>query len=130
MHQLVDELVELALPMGDWALFGSGPLLMRGWIDEVGDLDIISRGQAWEKAQTLGSGLELAAGPLIYKIGEGITVGTHWAYGNFSIDELIDTSEIIDGISCVLLEYVVAFKKIADRPKDREHLALITALTR
>ena len=46
MHQLVHELVELAFPMGDWALFGSGLLLRRGWIDEVGDLDITSRGQA------------------------------------------------------------------------------------
>ena len=46
MHQLVHELVELAFPMGDWALLGSGLLLRRGWIDEVGDLDITSRGQA------------------------------------------------------------------------------------
>ena len=129
MHQLVYELVELALPMRDWALFGSGPLLMRGWIEEVGDLDIISRGQAWEKARMLGSPLELIDGPPIYEIGEGITVGTSWAYGDFSIDELIDTSEIIDGIPSVRLEYVVAFKEIADRPKDREHLALISALT-
>ncbi len=129
MHQLVRELVELALPIGDWALFGSGPLLMRGWIDEVGDIDIISRGRAWEQAQTLGTRLELIDGPLIYEIGEGITVGSSWAYGNFSIDDLIDTSEIIDGIPCVRLKYVVAFKEIADRPKDRDHLASISALT-
>ena len=125
MHHLVQELVGLALPAGDWALFGSGPLLLRDWIDEVGDLDVISRGQAWEKAKTLGTAVVLDDGVVIYQIGEGITVGTSWAYGDFSVDQLIDTAEAIDGIPCVQLEHVIAFKEIADRPKDRDHLAIV-----
>ena len=125
MHHLVQELVGLALPAEDWALFGSGPLLLRDWIDEVGDLDVISRGQAWEKAQTLGTAVVLDDGVVIYQIGEGITVGTSWAYGDFSVDQLIDTAEAIDGIPCVQLEHVIAFKEIADRPKDRDHLAIV-----
>ena len=129
MHHLVEQLVELGLPVGDWALFGSGPLLLRGWIDEVGDLDVISRGRAWELARTLGSAVELDDGAVIYQIGDGITVGTSWAYGDFSIDRLIDTAEVIHGVPCVRLEHVVAFKEIADRLKDREHLRLIKAMT-
>ena len=129
MHQFVEELIELALPIGDWALFGSGPLLMRGWVDEVGDLDVISRDLAWEKAQNLGSPLELPNGTVNYEIGQGITVGTSWAYGDFSIAELIDSAETIDGIPCVRLEHVVAFKEIAGRPKDQKHLAMIGTLS-
>lgn len=125
MHPLVQELAGLALPLGDWALFGSGPLLMRGWIDDVGDLDIISRLQAWDRAQTLGTPVVLDDGAVIYQIGDGITVGSSWAYGEFSIDHLIETAETIEGVPCVRLEHVIAFKEIADRPKDRRHLALI-----
>ena len=30
MHPFVERLVDLGLPVGDWALTGSGPLLLRG----------------------------------------------------------------------------------------------------
>ena len=33
-HQLVARLLELDLAAGDRALFGRGPLLMRGWIEK------------------------------------------------------------------------------------------------
>ncbi|MEE9178908.1 MAG: hypothetical protein V3U46_10820 [Acidimicrobiia bacterium] len=125
MHPYLRELLELDLTIGDWALFGSGPLLVRGWIDNVGDLDIIARDAAWESAQTVGTENVLGDGTVIFEIGAGITVGRNWAYGDFSIDELIDTAEIIGGVPCVLLEHVIAYKKLADRPKDRLHLALI-----
>ncbi len=130
MHPYVRELFELDLPAGDWALFGSGPLLMRGWIDTVNDLDVISRGAAWETAQRIGRKHLLEDGAVIYEIGTGVTIGCSWAYGDFSIDELIDTAEIIDEIPCVRLEHVVAFKKLADRPKDRVHLAIIGEQTK
>ena len=41
------------------------------------------------------------------------------------MDHLIDTAEVIDGLPFVRLEHVVAYKRIADRPKDREHLRLL-----
>jgi hypothetical protein len=125
MHPYVRELLELDLPTGDWALFGSGPLLMRGWIDDVSDLDVISRGAAWEKARRIGSEQLLGDGAVIYEIGAGVTIGRSWAYGDFPIGELIDTAEVIEGVPCVRLEHVIAFKKLANRPKDRIHLALI-----
>ena len=129
MHHLVRELIELDLSAGDWALFGSGPLLMRGWIDDVGDLDVISRGQAWVQAQARGTAVVLEYGAEIYQISEGITVGTSWAYGEMAIDELIETAETISGVPCVQLKHVVAYKLIADRPKDLAHLAVISERT-
>ncbi|MCJ7724970.1 MAG: hypothetical protein MUP76_01075 [Acidimicrobiia bacterium] len=53
-HPLIERLRAIALPAGDWALFGSGPLLLRGWIDDVGDLDIVCRGAAWDRARQAG----------------------------------------------------------------------------
>ncbi len=40
----------------------------------------------------------------------------------FDIDHLIDTAEMIDGLPFVQLEHVIAYKQIAGRPKDLEHL--------
>ena len=126
-HPLIAELLDLGLSEGDWALFGSGPLLVRGWIDEVGDLDVISRGAAWEKARQLGRLQTVAGGIEIAVIGSHITVGTSWAYGDPDVGHLIDTAEMIDGLPCVTIDHVVAYKRIAGRPKDRAHLAVIEA---
>ena len=126
-HSLIAQLLNLDLPEGDWALFGSGPLLIRGWIDEVSDLDVISRGAAWDRARRLGRPSLLPDGNEIVTIGEGVTVGTTWAYGDVDVDHLIDTAEMIDGVPCVTIDHIVAYKLIADRPKDRAHLAVIEA---
>lgn len=119
----------LDLPEGDWALFGSGPLYLRGWISDVGDLDVISRGPAWELARNLGSSRLLADGNTIVDLGNGITIGTSWAYGEFDIDALIDTAEIIEGVPCVLVDHIIEYKRIADRPRDRHHLKVIEQKT-
>jgi len=126
-HPLIRRLAELALPPGDWALFGSGPLLLRGWIDDVGDLDIICRGAAWERACEVGElGILQPDGVEIVNIdGGAITIGTSWRYGDTPVGDLIDTAEEINGIPCVRLEHIVAYKLTADRPKDRAHLAII-----
>ncbi len=128
MDPLLDQLVELNLPEGDWALFGSGPLLARGWIDEAGDLDVISRGEAWSWAKRHGVPEVLDDGSVIYAFGD-VTIGDRWKYGEFSVDVLIDTADDIAGIPCVRLEHVETFKRIAGRPKDRHHLDLIEAHT-
>ena len=126
-HPLVAELSRLDLPAGDWALFGSGPLLMRGWIDEVGDLDVISRGRAWDQARAMGETVTLDDGTEIVELGNGITIGASWAYCDFDPEDLIDTAETIDGVPCVALEHVIAYKREANRPRDVQHLAIIEA---
>lgn len=39
-------LAELGLPEGDYALHSSAALVLRGILDEAGDLDIVARGAA------------------------------------------------------------------------------------
>lgn len=126
LHPLLRELEALGLPVGMHALFGSGPLLARGWIDDVGDLDVIARGAAWDAALELGDLVHLEDYDVdVVRIGRSITVGRRWAIGRFSVDELIDTAELIHGLPCVRLEHVIRYKRIADRPKDRRHLSII-----
>jgi len=79
VHVLLQELLNVGLPEGDFALFGSGPLLVRGWIDDVGDLDVIARGTAWDHAQRVGQLSHLDRhGIDIVSIGDHITIGTAW----------------------------------------------------
>jgi len=121
---LFDRLRSLALPSGDFAVFGSGPLIVRGIIEATNDLDVISRGPAWERTLQLGTLVYLEEHDVeVVSFDDGaITVGTSWAYGEFDVDQLIDTAEIIEGLPFVRLEYVVRYKETAARPKDLAHL--------
>lgn len=115
------------LPVGDYAVFGSGPLLVRGIIEDAGDIDVIARGTAWKKA--------LDHGELTYLPDEDVTVagffdgalsvGTTWAFGTVDIDDLIETADFFDGVPFVRLEHVITYKRIANRAKDRNHLRLV-----
>ena len=127
MHPLLQRLRELDFPSDHYAIFGSGPLLVRGWISEVVDIDLIAREPVLTLALEAGGPLYLEEHDVtVIGIDDGaITIGTSWAYGDFDIEELIDTAELIEGLPCVLLEHVVAFKRAAGRPKDLEHLAII-----
>jgi hypothetical protein len=115
----------LGLPAGDYAVFGSGPLLVRGIISRAGDLDVVCRGAVWDLVQRLGPIIEQHGVPVVSLFGGAVTFGTRWAIGDFDIGHLIDTAEVIDGLPFVGLEHVVTYKRIADRPKDREHLRLL-----
>ncbi len=53
-NDLFGELRTLGLPTRDYAVFGSGPLAVRGLIREIRDLDLVARGAAWERAKKLG----------------------------------------------------------------------------
>lgn len=125
VHALLRKLIDLDLPQEDYALFGSGPLLVRGWIQDVGDLDVFARNAAWEKAVERGNVEIMADGAEIIQVGEGVTFLPTWPFGPATIDTMIDTAEVIDGIPCVRLEYLIAYMELFDRPKDRERLAII-----
>ena len=126
-QNLFDLLRSLELPPGDYAVFGSGPLIVRGIIEATNDLDVISRGRAWKRALVVGELVSLPDGVTIVSCFEGaVTIGRSWAYGDFDIDVLIDSAEDIDGIPFVQLEHVVRYKEIAARQKDVAHLQLLS----
>ncbi|MBT8246726.1 MAG: hypothetical protein KJN73_02860 [Acidimicrobiia bacterium] len=121
--ELFDHVRSLDLPAGDYAVFGSGPLIVRGIVEATNDLDIICRSEAWERVREVGEISSFDDGNECVNLLDGrITFGVTWKYGAFDLDELIDTAEIIEGLPFVQLEHVVAYKEAADRPKDRKHL--------
>ncbi|MBK5267417.1 MAG: hypothetical protein JJE47_08265 [Acidimicrobiia bacterium] len=126
---LFEALRSLDLPPGDFAVFGSGPLIIRGIIDGTNDLDVISRGPAWERACVVGEVefVEEYGVDIVQCFDHAITIGRSWGYGEFDINQLIDTAETIDGLPFVQLEHVIAYKQIAGRPKDLDHLRRLKA---
>lgn len=124
INELFDYLRGLRLPPGDFAIFGSGPLIVRRWIDATNDLDVVCRGDAWTRACETGNvsvdkryGVSLAS-----HCNGQITFGTRWAIGSFDIDTLIDSAEIIDDLPFVELRHVIAYKELRASPKDLLHL--------
>lgn len=125
-REILDDLRALDLPLGHFAIFGSGPLLVRGIIDEVGDLDVLCRGPAWDTARMVCTREGIDHGVLVVSLG-ALTFGTAWGIGDFDPARLIDEAEMIDGLPFVRIEHVIAYKRISGRHKDRQHLALIDA---
>lgn len=117
----------MQLPVGDYAIFGSGPLLARGVIAEANDLDVVSRGPAWDRAVAVGEIRRLPedGAEIVSCFGGLVTIGRSWAFGDVDVDDLIDTAEMIGGLPFVRLEHVAAYKRIARRPKDLAHLTLL-----
>jgi hypothetical protein len=127
LEWLLGEVRALGLPAGHFVLFGSGPLLVRGIVPPTGDLDVLVRGPAWEVARGLGPMVRLSPYDVeVVRLLEGrIEIGTVWGIGEVDVDDLIDHAEVIDGLPFAGLTHVRAYKELAGRPKDREHLRLL-----
>jgi len=122
--ELFAYLRQLRLPDGEYAVFGSGPLIVRGWVSGSNDLDVICRGDAWSQACASGRvshdaryGVELAS-----HCRGRVTFGTRWGIGAFDVDALIDTAELINGLPFVRLQHVITYKELRASPKDLLHL--------
>lgn len=122
--ELFDKLRALDLPDGEYAVFGSGPLAIRGLIERVGDLDVLARGEAWERVRDLGE-IVLVDGDETIDLGNGLHFGRGWGYGDFDVDALIADAENIEGIPFVRLGAVIEYKVLAGRPQDLQHLVLL-----
>jgi hypothetical protein len=126
-ERLLDEVRALGLPAGHFVLFGSAPLLVRGIVPAAGDVDVLVRGPAWDAAKAIGPVVRLSPYDVeVVRLLDGrIEIGTVWGIGTVDVDELINTAETIDGLPFAGLAHVRAYKELADRPKDREHLRLL-----
>ncbi|WP_460066190.1 hypothetical protein [Streptomyces sp. YKOK-I1] len=124
-------LAALRLPRGEYVVCGSAALYVRGLRARMGDLDVLARGAAWERALALG-----APGPTVSGYGlrvvhptAAIEIMDRWTPG-WSTDRLIDDADVIDGVPFMRLGDVLRWKLAADRPKDRADIAAIRHLHR
>ena len=126
-HKLIRLLEGLALPVSDYVVTGSGPLLAHRLKGEIHDIDLVARGRAWEMAardnrpRRSKSGLGLR----IVLFGGDIEVFNHWLGGLTDIDAMIDSSELIEGVPFLSLADTLRWKRGLGRAKDLSDIALI-----
>jgi hypothetical protein len=120
-------LAELGLPRGDFAVAGSAALFVRGVIHEIGDVDVIARGEAWTRVAALGT-VTLAPLYPVHRVvlHEGrLEILDGWFPELWDIDELIDRADVIRGFRAVRLEVIARTKAMLLRPRDETHLGLL-----
>ena len=125
-NQLLGKLNSLGLSADDYAVFGSGPMFAHGIKDLGHDLDIIARGNAWRQACSTSSPPTAIFGGLVVNLFNGeIEIFDSWVPGDWDVNDLIDTAEIIEGIRFVTLGNVVKWKRLMGREKDLIHIKMI-----
>lgn len=121
-----EELKSINLPAGNLAVFGSGPMCVRG-LRECQDLDVIVTEKVFnEYLQNLDWELkEHNNSKYLKNKNLEIELWKNWALGDWNIQELIKDSEVINGIPFVKLEYVLKWKKINNLEKDLKDIKII-----
>lgn len=112
----------LRLPLGDYAVFESGPMVARGLIERAGDIDVLARGGAWERAESLGE-VEMGERDPFVRLDGGIEIFGGWM--GMDKDAIIDGATLVEGVPFARLEDVFAFKRFLRRAKDLDHIRII-----
>jgi hypothetical protein len=120
-------ITELQLDRRDFVIFGSGPLLAHGLRRRIHDLDIVARGDTWQKVREYGvaeSGT--VNGAPIAQFWDGhIQFSAGWVSARWNAGQLIDRAEVIQGLPFARLADVLAYKQELRRPKDRPDIAVL-----
>ena len=120
--RLLVKLKELNLPKGEFGVFGSGALAVRG-IRDSRDLDIIAKRFLWNKLIKKFPVKKYFSKEYI-DMGE-IEIWKDWMPLTDNVDALIDDADIIEGIRFVKLKDIINLKKIQNREKDIKDIQLI-----
>jgi hypothetical protein len=113
----------LNLPTADYILLGSAPLFAHGLIPAMtNDVDIVARNAAWEAACRLAPPVRATKGDSVVRLfGGSVEIFDGWFGMPWNMNELFSSAEIIEGLPFAPLPYVLAFKRVLNRPKDHEH---------
>ncbi len=127
MIKYLDELKSLNLPKGKFAIFGSGPLSVRG-LRENEDLDVLVTPDLWnELAEKYPITTKKGRPDSIY-IGHIQILEVHykdWSPHITDATKLITEAEIINGFSFVKLEYLLSCKRMMDGEKHIKDIEII-----
>ena len=124
---IFDQVNSLKLPMGQYAVIGSGVMAAHG-IRDFKDIDLLVTPRLYEKMKSEGW-QEREVRSDLKKKKKGIFEASPdiMTVGNYRPDtkKLIDEADIINGTAFVRLEDVIDFKRAMGRPKDIEDIDLI-----
>jgi len=115
------DVLKLNLPKGSFAIFGSGPMAIRG-IRDANDIDLVVRQELWDDyarkyPANIKKGYDLEV--------EGISLIADWKPYISDTNSLIENPDIIQGLPFVKLDYLLSFKSALGREKDLKDIELI-----
>lgn len=122
--ELFEKVKMIGLPAGAYAIFGSGPMAVRG-LRDCKDIDLIVTDEIFEEYRN-SSGWELKEmkGQEILA-NNGVEMANSWWPGEWDIKRLIEDAEIIEGLPFVRLSEVLKWKKLAKRDKDMKDIEIL-----
>ena len=114
----------LKLPIGEYCVFGSGPMDVAG-IRDSNDIDIVVKEKLWKE---FAHKYPVEKNPKSHKF--SISIGNIEIFKDLKpwvddSDEVIDSSEVVEGVSFASLEDVKRIKRAMGRPKGLEDIKLI-----
>lgn len=121
--QLFDELRRLDLPAGQYAVFGSGPMGIRG-LREIRDVDVIASPALFSELTTKYPVEDHEHGLHKIQIGH-VEILDGWYPKVGELEDLIASAEKIDGLPFVRLEKVLSWKQAYRRDKDDKDIRLL-----
>lgn len=124
---IFDQVKFLNLPLGKYAVIGSGVMAAHG-IRDYKDIDLLVSPDLYDELRHKGW-KEKAVRPDFVVIEKGIfeagpNIMTLPTYEP-DINELIDKADIINGVAFVRLTDVIDFKRAMARPKDLEDIGMV-----
>jgi hypothetical protein len=120
-------LLSLELDVDDFVVAGSGPLLARGLVASISDLDVVVTEAAWRIAVKEAKPEPAPFGPVnhVLMFDGALEILDGWFPELWTVAELIRTADEFEGIRFVNLGVVRRSKEILGRPVDLRHITLI-----
>lgn len=125
-HPLIQRLLSFDLPKEDFVLAGSAAMYFVGIKDLGHDLDVIARGETFEKAKQFGIMDKAPDGSDKIVIDEGkIEIYSVWIGNKEETENIINNGREIEGVKVMWLDEVIKYKKYLNREKDILHIKQI-----
>jgi len=125
-QELLKRVKDLGLPLGEYAVFGSGPMGARG-LREMHDIDLIVSDKIFDEYSNKSGWIikEIYGYRDWLKNDElEIEMGRDWHEG-WDVEKMIKEADMIDGLPFVQLDYLIRWKKFFGREKDLKDVELI-----
>jgi len=119
MNEIIKKVKSLGFLPGSYAVFGSGPMTIRG-LKEAKDIDIAVKDEFFEELK--GKHKEFKPGQI--NIGD-VEIFAAWNSLIDNAEEVIDRADNIDGVKFIKLEDLIVWKKKLAREKDLSDIKVI-----
>ncbi len=123
-REILEEFKKLNLPDKEYAVYGSGPLAIRG-IRETNDLDVLITDELYQKLKEKYPQNTEKDKVTIGKIEMFPSWNWMWGNGIGDLKDVIGRAEIIENVRFILLDDLVICKREMGRKKDLEDIDLI-----